>query len=157
MREVGIVESVREDVVEIRAATSNECAHCPLETNCPSKLSGAKQTILARNGMGAEVGDLVEFEYEESDIIKGIFTIYIIPFLYFLIGLAIGLVLEKGLNVHLGSLENLLSVILSIGFLFVGMFVVREKDKNFRIPSHIDAVLVKKSSLSDVGLNITKQ
>ncbi len=144
MKKVGIVKSIKNDVAEVRAATEDECAHCPLQGTCPSGIPNKNGTILARNSIGAETGDLVEFEYEERDIINGIFTIYMIPLFFLVIGLIIGLVFEKGLNIHIGKLENLLSVIIAIGFLFVGMLVVRKKDKNFLIPSRIVSVIAKR-------------
>jgi sigma-E factor negative regulatory protein RseC len=143
MRKVGIVRSIKSNVAEIRAATEDECAHCPLQDSCSSGISNKNGTILARNSIGAEAGDLVEFEYEERDIIKGIFTIYMIPFFFLVIGLIIGLIFEKGLNIHIGKLENMLSVLISVGFLFIGIFVVKKKDENFLIPSRIVSVISK--------------
>ncbi len=144
MREVGIVSRViSKNVVEIRAATKDECDKCPLASTCPSHLSDKGGTILAWNEIGAQVGDLVEYEYEEKDILRGIFTVYMIPFFYFLIGLFVGFVLEKVFNIHIGHLENLLTVLVTLVFLTIGIFSVREKDKNFRIPSRVVTVLYK--------------
>ena len=154
MKSVGIVKSVQNDIAEIRAATADECAHCPLQGSCPSSLSDNGGTVLAWNNVGAEVGDMVEFEYEERDIIKGIFTIYMIPFFFFIAGLILGLILEKGFNIHLGKLENLLSVLTSVLFLLFGVLYVREKDKNFRIPSKIVSVIAKGSYLDNLSLNL---
>ena len=149
MKKVGIVKSIKNNVAEVRSATEDECAHCPLQGSCPSSISNESGTILAWNEVGAEVGDLVEFEYKERDIIRGIFTIYMIPFFFLVIGLVIGLVFEKGLNIHIGKLENLLSVIIAIGSLFVGMLVVKKKDKNFLIPSKIISVVAKESYMAN--------
>ena len=157
MKEVGIVKAIRGDIAEIRAATVAECSQCPLRDSCSSShLSNKNSTILAWNNVKAGVGDLVEFEYEERDIIKGIFTIYMIPFFFFLVGLALGLILEKGLGIHIGKLENFLSVLTSVGFLFIGIFVVKEKDKNFRIPSAIMSVIMENPLLNkDVNVSST--
>ena len=157
MKEVGIVNKlVDEKIAEIRAATQEECASCPLNESCPTHLSGSKNdTILAWNYVGADKGDLVEFEYEEKDIVKGIFSIYMVPFFFFVAGLVVGAILEKGFNIHIGRLPNLLTVISTILFLAIGIIYVREKDKNFRIPSEITRVLVKASYFDN--LNITLQ
>ena len=157
MKEIGIVKAIRGNIAEIRAATVSECSQCPLRDSCSSShLSNKNSTILAWNNVKAEVGDLVEFEYEERDIIKGIFTIYMIPFFFFLAGLILGLILEKGLGIHIGKLENFLSVLTSVGFLFVGIFVVKEKDKNFRIPSTIISVIMENPLLNkDVNVSPT--
>ncbi len=157
MKSVGIVKSVRDNIAEIRAATADECAHCPLQESCPSSLSSNSGTILAWNNVGAEVGDMVEFEYEERDIIKGIFTIYMIPFFFFIAGLILGLILEKGFNIHLGNLEDLLSVLTSTLFLLFGVLYVREKDKNFRIPSTIVSVIAKGFYLNNFDINLSNK
>ncbi len=157
MKEVGVVNRlVEKEIAEIRAATQEECASCPLNESCPTHLSGSKNdTILAWNRIGAEKGDLVEFEYEEKDIVKGIFSIYMVPFFFFVAGLVVGAVLEKGFNIHIGRLPNLLTVISTIVFLTAGVIYVKEKDKDFKIPSEITRVLVKASYFD--SLNITLQ
>jgi hypothetical protein len=43
-----------------------------------------------------------------------------------------------------------------VGFLFVGIFVVKEKDKNFRIPSTIISVIMENPLLNkDVNVSST--
>ncbi len=144
MREVGIVSRViNKNIVEIRAATKDECEKCPLSETCPSHLSEKGGTILALNDVGADIGDLVEYEYEEKDILKGIFTVYMIPFFYFLLGLFIGFIFEKVFNIHIGHLENLLTVLTTGVFLGIGIISVRKKDRDFRIPSKVVAVLYR--------------
>jgi len=156
MKETGIVNKiVDKEIAEIRAATQEECASCPLNESCTTHLSGSKNnTILAWNYLGAEKGDLVEFEYEERDIIKGIFSIYMVPFFFFVTGLVLGAILEKGFNIHIGKLPNLLTVLSTVLFLVIGILYVREKDKNFRIPSKITRVLVKASYFDNLNINL---
>ncbi len=154
MKEVGIVNRVvSKNIVEIRAATKEECDQCPLVATCPSHLSDKKGTILAWDEAGAGIGDLVEYEYEEKDILKGIFTVYMVPFFYFLAGLFVGFLLEKVFNVHLGHLENLLTVLTTLGFLAAGILSVKEKDKNFRIPSKVVGILYKNPAFVEVNLS----
>jgi positive regulator of sigma E activity len=155
MKEVGIVNKVIDKkIAEIRAATEEECATCPLNTTCTTHLSGTKNdTILAWNPVGAEKGDLVEFEYEERDIVKGIFSIYMVPFFFLVLGLIVGAILEKGLGIKIGHLENLLTVLTTLLFLIIGILYVREKDKKFKIPSTITYVIVKASYFANVNVD----
>ncbi len=153
MKEVGIVSKIISDgIAEIRAATKDECEKCPLAGTCPSHLSGSSGTILAWNRVGAGVGDLVEYEYEEKDILKGIFTVYMVPFFYFVLGIVAGLILEKGFNIHISHLENLLTVLTSFLFLGIGILSVRKKDREFRIPCEITSVLYRNPGFVNINL-----
>jgi len=145
MREVGIVKRIKGKFAEVRAATEEECSKCPLERNCPASsfLRDNKNVITLRNSIGAEEGDLVSFEVNESEVLAGTFIIYIIPFIFFIVGVLLGIVLEKGLNLRLGSLENATTVLTSIVFLGVGILFVREKDKKQKNHSYITEILYK--------------
>jgi len=147
MREVGIVKNVKGKFAEIRMATEEECKTCPLEGTCPetSLLQNKQATIIAKNDVNAEENDLVSFEMDESSILRGAFTIYVIPLLFFILGLALGIVLEKGFGISISSLENALSVVTSIAFLGIGIIIVREKDKKYKTSSYITEILAKGS------------
>lgn len=148
MRQIGIVKKVKDNFAEIRAATEEECKTCPLNGTCPesSLIQNGQATIFAKNDVNAEENDLVEFEIDESSILKGTFIIYVIPFLFFILGLVIGIVLEKGFGITVSSLKNALSVMTSFSFLGIGILIVREKDKKFKTTSYITGILAKGSN-----------
>ena len=157
MKQIGIVKSVKGEFAEIRMATEEECKSCPLESSCPmtSLTQNRQSTIISRNDANAEKNDLVSFEIDESSILRGAFTIYVIPFLFFILGLAVGIVLEKGFGISISSLKNALSVVTSITFLGIGILIVREKDKKYKTSSYITEILAKGSNAPPITNFVT--
>ena len=145
MREVGIVKRVEGKFAEVRAAAGKECNGCAGEKSCVSSSlwKNNKTTIIVKNDINAKEGDLVAFELNESDVLTGAFIIYVIPFLFFAVGVILGITLEKGFGFRLGELENALSVVVSAIFLGIGMLVVRKKDREQKGHSYITEILVK--------------
>ncbi len=150
MREVGIVKRVEGKFAEIRAAAGKECSGCAGEKSCSSSSlwGNDKATIIIKNDIDAEEGDLVAFELNESDVLTGAFIIYMIPFLFFAVGVILGITLEKGFGFKLGNLENALPVVVSAIFLGIGMLVVRKKDREQKGHSYITEILLKKEDVS---------
>jgi len=145
MREVGIVKHVKGKFAEIRATAGGECSGCAGEKSCGSSSlwENNKATIIVKNDIYAKEGDLVAFELNESDVLTGAFIIYVIPFLFFAVGIILGITLEKGFGFKIGRLENALSVVVSAIFLGMGMLVVRKKDREQKGHSYITEILVK--------------
>ncbi len=145
MKQIGIVKNVKGKFAEIRVATEEECKSCPLVDVCNSSslLQNGQATIIVKNDVDAEKNDLVAFEMNESDILRGMFTIYIIPFLFFIAGVTVGIVLEKSFGISISNLKNVLPVITSIIFLGIGIIIVREKDKKHKTSSYIIEVIAK--------------
>ncbi|MEA3313657.1 MAG: SoxR reducing system RseC family protein [Caldisericota bacterium] len=150
MREVGIVKHVKGKFAEIRAAAGGECIGCAGEKSCGSSSlwKNNKDIIIVKNDIYAKEGDLVAFELSESDVLAGAFIIYMIPFLFFAVGVILGITLEKGFGFRLGNLENALSVATSAIFLWIGMLVVRKKDREQKGHSYITEILLKKEDAS---------
>lgn len=155
MRETGIVKRVDVEgkFAEIRAAAGGECGGCAGEKSCGSSSlwENNKATIIVKNDIGAKEGDLVAFELNESDVLNGAFIIYMIPFLFFTVGVILGITLEKSFGFRLGRLENALSVVVSTIFLGIGMLVVRKKDREQKRHSYITEILLKKEDASRIN------
>lgn len=87
MDTVGIVEELYENnaKVQIQRATScgENCANCG---GCKKTSSYANVT----NDLGADVGDTVKIELETGKVLLVSFTVYILPLIFFIVGIAIG-------------------------------------------------------------------
>jgi len=140
MREVGIVKHVKGKFAEIRATAGKECNGCAGEKSCVSSSlwKNNKTTIIVKNVIDAKKGDLVAFELNES-------------FLFFAVGIILGITLEKGFGFRLGELENALSVVVSAIFLGIGMLVVRKKDREQKGHSYITEILEKGENASRIN------
>jgi positive regulator of sigma E activity len=139
----GIVKSIKQTFAEIMADTGNACESCVLNGECNRSTLKEDETIFVRNDVDAEVGDVVQFEYDEKEVIKGIFVVYMIPFASMLIGFIIGVILEKGLGVHIFKLQNATTVSFSVVFLLASVPVVRKIDRGLKSHSRVIDILAK--------------
>lgn len=143
MRDTGVVKRVKGDFAEVIADPGRECTECPISGSCTHSTLEEGQTIFVKNELGAEVNDLVIFEYEEREIEKGVFLVYGIPTLFILSGFILGVVLEKGFGFVLFKLQNAMIIIMTVLFLVASIFVVRWIDKKIRAGAYIVDILIK--------------
>ncbi|MGB9694815.1 MAG: SoxR reducing system RseC family protein [Caldisericaceae bacterium] len=143
MRETGVVKSIKGDYAEVRAATASECSSCPLNSSCASTSLRNDETITVINDIGAEVGDIVSFEYNPKDINNGYLIIYGIPTLALIIGFVFGIILEKVFRIHFLPLEDSTTVILTVIFVIASIPVVRFFDSKVKSHFYIYEIIAK--------------
>jgi positive regulator of sigma E activity len=143
MIEIGVVKSLSGKLAEITADTGTECKSCVLNGTCGQSTLGEGQTVYVINDIGAKIGDVVEFEYDEKELLKGTFVVYMVPFISTIIGLIIGVILEKLLGIELVRLQNATTVLFSVFFLLISVLIVRKIDRNIKSRSRIRNVLVQ--------------
>jgi len=143
MRGTGVIRSIKGDYAEVRAATVSECSICPLNSSCASTSIRNDETISVKNDIGAQIGDIVSFEYNPEDINKGYLIIYGIPILSLIIGFIIGVTLEKGLGIHLLPLENSTTVITTVAFVLGSIPIVRFFDSKVKSRFYIYEIIAK--------------
>lgn len=84
MKETGIVKSVDGEfctcMTKRKSACGENCA------SCKAACSSREHTFVAKNKIGAEVGDTVVIEMPTKSVLKSAFLVYILPLLAFLLG-----------------------------------------------------------------------
>ncbi len=143
MRETGVVKSLSGKLAEITADTGTECKSCILNETCGQSTLGEGQIVYVINDVDAKIGDVIEFEYDEKELLKGTFIVYMVPFISTVVGLILGLILEKLLGVELVRLQNATTVLFSVIFLLTSVLIVRKIDRNIKSHSRITNILVK--------------
>lgn len=124
MDKVGFVKRIIDDNAELEVRRSSACGSCK---GCAGSSSEVKAHVLTlKNNIDAKVGDLVELQGESKSIIKFMFIIYMIPFVFLVAGIVIGDSYFKSRGYD--SFE-LLSFATGLFALFISFFIVKSIDK----------------------------
>ncbi|MFC1496397.1 SoxR reducing system RseC family protein [Candidatus Margulisiibacteriota bacterium] len=86
MKETGKIIKMVVDIAEVEIEPSAACVRCK---GCQVVSSG-KMLLLAKNEIGAKVGDKIQVEIPESESIKASFLIFIFPLIALIVGYFIG-------------------------------------------------------------------
>jgi positive regulator of sigma E activity len=143
MIKTGVVKSLSGKLAEITADTGTECKSCVLNGTCGQSTLSEGQTVYVINDICAKIGDVVEFEYDEKELLKGTFVVYMVPFISMIAGFVIGIIVEKVLGIQLFKLQNATTVLFSVVFLLVSVPIVSRIDRNIKSRSRIRNVLVQ--------------
>ena len=108
-------------LVEIqRQDMCGECHACDMTY-------GKKEYILrCLDVEGSQVGEEVEILLKEENFLRATYKMYGIPFIGFIVGLAVGYILSK---VLIQGLEDLMMIIGALLGVMVGLLIIRRKEK----------------------------
>lgn len=107
----GIVLEVNNEIAKVKISRHSECSNCGA---CP----GDNAMILnASNPIGTKVGQLVEIEPKESNMLKAAFFVYVLPLIAVSGGIYLGYILSSVLNI-----SRLLPMI--VGGLVLGLIAI---------------------------------
>lgn len=82
MREDGIVVSIENGVCGVRVRRKTACGeNC---ASCSGACSAREHICMAKNVVGAKIGDKVVLETDSKSVLKSAFLVYILPLLAFL-------------------------------------------------------------------------
>lgn len=124
MDQIGYVTKVEGNNIELEVKRISTCGdNCK---SCSSSCDVEAHIIVLPNDIDAKVGDFVEVNAEAKHILKYMAIIYMIPFAFFIVGIALG----NGIFKSMGN-ENyeILSFFTGIISLVIGFLVVRIIDK----------------------------
>ncbi|NLY09881.1 MAG: SoxR reducing system RseC family protein [Tissierellia bacterium] len=126
MEQIGVVTNLTDQMAHLKIERQTACGeHCK---GCPVGCEIKEHNIVVPNSIGAKVGDRVELQSESKLILKYIFIIYGVPFVFLLVGIFLG-------NFILKSMGYVSHEIMSVGIgaimLFLGLLTVRSIDKRF--------------------------
>jgi len=121
MREIGIVANIKGDKATITLPRKSACDKCRMCLAAPEK---DKVTITLNNQLGAIVGDKVAIEMSGGYVMTAAFIVYLMPLIFAVAGLIIGINLwNEGIAIIL-TLTGLI-----IGFILVIIIDRRLKQK----------------------------
>ena len=84
MKQIGTVESLNGDNVQVRVKRVSACGgNC---VSCGASCGGGEIVVTAQNNAGANVGDMVEIEMPSTKILGAPPWVYIVPGIFFIIG-----------------------------------------------------------------------
>ena len=119
MREIGVVQSVNKNEVFVRLKRRSACLGCGV---CHTDSSG-DMVIRIISPDDVKAGDKVTVEIGSASLFKAISLVYVLPTVFFVIGILAGLRIAPllGLSRH----KEILSAILGIILLCASMFLAR--------------------------------
>jgi len=118
--EQGLVIEVIDDVAKIRVGRHSDCTNCGA---CP----GSDIVIIsANNKLGAKVGQRVDFEVKEVNVLIGAFTVFVLPLITAFVGVLLGRLIGK----YIGSNINVFQIAGGIIAFLLSMIVVKLFDKS---------------------------
>ena len=126
----GLVIEVSGDIAKIRAGRHNDCKNCGA---CPGNDA---IIISAKNPIGAMEGQRVAFEVKETNAVKGIFIVFILPLILVFFGVMLGWLIGKLIGGYILTFEVLIGAIAFISALIYIKFFehsVNKTDKTFPV------------------------
>ncbi len=123
-----IVEIVDEVTAKVQMQKHSACAHCG---KCATVSSESKEILVeVDNTYGAKVGDHVEVNMENINVIKATAIVYVLPLIALLVG-TIGT--YYGLNAlgFAGNVE-IVSAVVGLTLTLASYFWMRSNDKKFK-------------------------
>ena len=117
--EQGIVIEVNNNEVQIKVGRHSDCSNCG---GCP----GSDSIIIsANNRVGAKVGERVEFEMREDNVLKGAFIVFVLQLIIEFMGVILGGFIGK----YIGSNINVFQIIGGITAFLLSMIFVKLFDR----------------------------
>lgn len=155
MKGIGKVKELKGDYAVLISDPKNNCSSCSLNSICSSNPSYEHEVIesifsrtnkiIVLNPIGAKPNEIVEFEYDEKVVNRGIFIVFGIPVLFAVSGLILGFLLEKVFKISIFNLENFVIVLCTVFMLLFGTIIVKLIDKKEKGVFSITEILAKTS------------
>ena len=141
MTGTGTVKEIRGEYIEVVAPREAECSSCSLRGSCGNNSLRGGQAILVKNTVNAQVGDYVEFEFNESELNRAFFIAYGIPLISIVVGVAVGAILEAQYKIRLFNLKNSTTLIFTMVFIGIGVAISNFLDRRQKPTSYTTRIL----------------
>lgn len=139
MDQVGYVRKVQGDNIELEVKRVSSCGdNCK---SCAGSCDIEPHIIVLPNKINAKVGDFVEVSAESKNVLKYMAIIYMIPFAFFIVGIALGNNIFKSMGNENYEILSFLSGMLA---LVISFFIIRIIDNNIagKVESTITATRI---------------
>jgi sigma-E factor negative regulatory protein RseC len=123
MEQVGFVKRVINDKAELEVKRASGCGNC---NGCAGGCEVKSHYVVLKNRLDAKVGDFVELKGEPKSILKYMFILYMIPFIFLVAGIIIG---DSYFKSNGYASYELLSFASGMVSLFISFFIVKIIDK----------------------------
>jgi sigma-E factor negative regulatory protein RseC len=121
MIEKGRVVSIHQGRALIELVPGKECEHCNL---CSGGVSGGKMSMELEAIEGLRAGHEVTIEIDSKEVLKGGWTVFILPLIAFIVGAAAAPDLTRVLGMRLrAEIASLLFGGLLLGLTFLGVYL----------------------------------
>ncbi len=144
MTNKGVVTEVNGDTLTVAFERHEACGDC--HACMHGSESCAKHTVKLKGK--ANVGDIIEVEMDSSHVMEASALAYMLPLAGFIIGLAGGWLVSKGMNSRSGELMMALFAVLGTAVAYVIMRVLDPKLSKGRWEQKIVSVTPGKESFS---------
>lgn len=137
MTQVGVITKVIDDMAEVSVVRGTACGEtCK---GCSGHCALTKNTVMAKNIINADVGDVVSISSKTEQVIKMAFLVYILPIiLFFFTYFSAGLFFEN---------ESLLIALsLAVFFLVFCVLHILDKKNKTKVEVEITKILKKKGN-----------
>lgn len=131
----GIIESINNNKLTVSIYKESACSHC---NKCSDNAKIANKIMISYDKTDVNIGDIITFEMEDSQIFKAALIVYILPLIFMFLGYY--LVSKSGFNEGVAVISSFLSLFFS----FIGIFFYDRKIVKKKIENSIDIISIKK-------------
>ena len=131
----GIIESINNNKLTVSIYKESACSHC---NKCGDNAKIANKIMISYDKTDVNIGDIITFEMEDSQIFKAALIVYILPLIFMFLGYY--LVSKSGFNEGVAVISSFLSLFFS----FIGIFFYDRKIVKKKIENSIDIISIKK-------------
>ena len=118
MIEKGTITALDGDKARVSVNPSAGCAGCASKSHCATE-SGGKRKVTVINGIGAEVGDRVEFVAKSGNVLLSAALVWLFPIFAMIVGYVVG-------EIYIGGGW---AIACSFGFLVLAGVMIRILDR----------------------------
>jgi sigma-E factor negative regulatory protein RseC len=140
--EIGIVIEIEGGRAVIQLESGDGCGACAAKESCMIGSDATKRSIKLNNIVKAKKGDMISFSVEEKGVVYASLILYVIPVIFLLLGMAIGVSynmgFEKDLSAGIGGFIGLI-----FALILIRIFTEFSKKKSVFIPEIIEIVSKK--------------
>lgn len=112
--EEGIIIEVVDNIAKVKVGRHSDCSNCGA---CP----GSNSVIIdANNKIGAKLGQRVEFEVKETNVLSGAFIVFVMPIIVAFIGVLCGRFLATYIGANINTFQiagGIIAFLLSLIFI----------------------------------------
>ena len=131
--EEGIVIEVVDNIAKVKVGRHSDCSNCGA---CP----GSNSVIIdANNKIGAKLGQRVEFEVKETNVLSGAFIVFVMPIIVAFIGVLCGRFLAD----YIGANINAFQVVGGIIAFLLSLIFIKLFDKAATLSEESKPVIIR--------------
>ena len=112
--EEGLIIEVVDNIAKVKVGRHSDCSNCGA---CP----GSNSVIIdANNKIGAKLGQRVEFEVKETNVLSGAFIVFVMPIIVAFIGVLCGRFLATYIDANINTFQiagGIIAFLLSLVFI----------------------------------------